>query len=100
MATTRLSVIAVPGKPYSFVAKGSVHTGRFTELSVIALPGMRHAFVAKTAAIIEVGRRGYFVRLKSDVFKPERNPKISRPGRISGMRKPGKAGKPRGPRII
>lgn len=53
MATTALSVTALPGKSHSFQAKAAAvgaHTGLFTELSVIALPGRIHSFVAKAEA--------------------------------------------------
>ncbi len=65
MATTQLSLSAVPGRRYSFVAKDSAvgsHTGGpFTELAVNALPGQPHSFVAKGAAV--VGHTGLFTEL-------------------------------------
>ena len=67
MATTQLSPSALPGKPYSFIAKSGVvvpHTGLFTELSVTATPGPRHAFSPKDSATPGIGdHTGLFTEL-------------------------------------
>ena len=50
MAYTRLSVIAVPGRNYTFLPKTYAtqpHIGEFTALQVYALPGRRRTFIAK-----------------------------------------------------
>ena len=51
---TELSVTALPGKIHSFSPKRGPHTGLFTQLSVMALPGVRLTFTAKAEAIVEI----------------------------------------------
>ena len=70
MATTQLSVTALPGKPHSFSPKAEAvpesgpHTGTFTELSVTATPGSIHSFSPKDAAVPESGpHTGLFTEL-------------------------------------
>lgn len=70
MATTALSIIALPGKPHSFLAKGTgPHTGLFTSLSVLSIPGRRLTFIAKGEVI---------------VVPPE--PTVPTPAKTGGMR--------------
>ena len=54
MATTQLSISAIPGKPHSFLPKfeSGMHVGTFTRLSVTATPGRIHSFIAKGVIII------------------------------------------------
>jgi hypothetical protein len=51
---TALSIMALPGRRHSFIAKTAATAekgaGPFTELSALGLPGQRHAFTPKTAA--------------------------------------------------
>lgn len=59
---TQLSLIATPGKRYSFSAKAAADAaerpeGTFTALSVLGIPGIIHSFSAKAAAeAIQVSR--------------------------------------------
>ena len=68
MATTQLSVTALPGKRHSFSPKAEAsgqHTGLFTELSTSALPGIRQTFTAKTPAVPPVTHEGLFTALST-----------------------------------
>lgn len=53
---TRLSIIAIPGRPYSFSPKleAGLHVGTFTRLTVTAIPGRRLTFIAKESEVIVV----------------------------------------------
>ena len=63
MAYTRLSVIALPGRNYTFLPKTYAtqpHTGEFTALQVYALPGRRRTFLAKTETASTGASKGPF----------------------------------------
>jgi hypothetical protein len=65
---TALSIMALPGRRHSFIAKTAATAekgaGPFTELSALGLPGQRHAFTPKTAATAEKGA-GPFTELSA-----------------------------------
>jgi hypothetical protein len=53
---TQLSLVATPGRVYSFTAKsadgaGEKGEGLFTALSVLAVPGRRHIFLPKSIIV-------------------------------------------------